>query len=170
MTIIYVTSAWKELRPCAFSAVVVEKYSNLLCVQKSRGLGMNGFSAVQLWMCHLLRVSILCNTQGVIFNSKVLMHNIQLPQRLFCNFLFCFVLLCFCIFAVQMIYDFLDHKGHIVGEIGFFSRNIIPSKGIECCCNYLAALKILRLQRHVDSRNLSLWDSVWHIYWLGRAY
>lgn len=56
--------------------------------------------------------------------------------------------------------NFLHHKGPIVGEIAFFSRNTIPSKGTESCFNYLRALKSLKLQRHVDSRNLSLRGSV----------
>lgn len=124
-------------------------------MQKSGGLGVNGFSAFQFWMPQILWVSIFWNTPRVILDSKVLMHIIQLPQRLFCNILFCFS-----IFAAQMIYDFLDHKGHIVGEIVFFSRNTISSKGTESHCNYLRALKSLKLQRHVDLRNLSRRGSV----------
>lgn len=154
MTIIYVINLCLKIAQAL--CISADKYSSLLCMQRSRDLGVNGFSAFQFWMPHLLRVSILCNTPGVIFDSKILMHIIQLPQRLVCNILFCFVLLCFCIFTAQMIYDYLDSKGYIVGEIIFFSRNIIPSKGTESCLNYLRALKSLKLQRHVDSRNLSL--------------
>lgn len=60
--------------------------------------------------------------------------------------MFCFVLLCFHILGAQMIY-FLDHKDHISQEILFLLK--------EESCNYLRALKSLKLQGHVDSRNLS---------------
>lgn len=140
----------------------------MLCVQKSRGLGMNGFSAFQFWMPHLLWASILYNMPGVTFDHKVLMPIIQLPRKLLGNILFCFAL--FLRICYPDNYDFLDHRGRIVGKIVFFSsRNIFPFKGTESR-NYLRAVKSLKLQRLVSSRKLSRWGSVWHIYWLARVY
>lgn len=58
---------------------------------------------------------MLFKTPEEIFYSKVLKHIIQLPQKLFCNTAVVrgsVVVLAYLL--SKMIYDFLDHKGHIM--------------------------------------------------------
>lgn len=58
---------------------------------------------------------MLFKTPEEIFYSKVLKHTVQLPQKLFCNIAVLWgsvVVLAYLL--SKMIYDFLDHKGHIM--------------------------------------------------------
>lgn len=73
-------------------------------------------------MPHLLWASILYNMPGVTFDHKVLMSIIQLPRKLLGNILFCFALFLHICYPDN--YDFLDHRGRIVGKIVFFPQEI----------------------------------------------
>lgn len=97
---------------------------------------------------------MLFKTPEEIFYSKVLKHTVQLPQKLFCNIAVLWgsvVVLAYLL--SKMIYDFLDHKGHIMDF--FFSLYILLLEKEQRVVT-ASELQKAWICRQVDLKKLSL--------------